>query len=46
MRTGWDIATLEQYGKNKMTPRRLRWDLGPNDGLIDQDLEKEWYGFF
>lgn len=24
----------------------MRWDLGPNDGLIDQDLANDWFNFF
>lgn len=41
----WDIATLEQYVKNKMTPRHLCWDIGPNDGIEDSDLDIQWYNF-
>lgn len=42
----WDIVTLEQYGKSKKKNRHLWWDLGPNDGLLDPELEGEWYFFF
>lgn len=30
----------------KKTPRRLRWDLGPNDGIMDEDLSRAWFNFF
>lgn len=29
-----------------MTPRRLRWDIHPNDGIDDAGLMEEWYSFF
>lgn len=29
IRTRWDLATLQKEGFN---PRRLRWDVCPNDG--------------
>lgn len=46
LRVWWDIATLETYIKAKMTPRRLRWELDPNDGITDPELMEEWYSFF
>ena len=39
----WDIAFLEQYVKENMVPRGLRWDVHPQQG--DPDLES-WYQFF
>ena len=42
----WDIATFEQYMTAKIIPRRLRWDLPPNDGLVDDESNKEWFNFF
>lgn len=42
----WDIASFEQYTKSKLVPRRLRWDVPPNDGLTDDESIKEWYQFF
>lgn len=41
VRVWWDIVTLEKYREAKITPRRLRWDVGPNDGLEDEGLNKE-----
>lgn len=46
IRTWWDVFTLGKYVKDKITPRRLRWDIAPNDGLVDKDLEDEWFSFF
>lgn len=42
----WDIVSFEQYIKSKLVPRRLRWDLPPNDGLTDEDSLSEWHQFF
>lgn len=42
----WDITTHEQYIKEKTVPRRLRWDIPINDGIIDEDGVSEWYKFF
>lgn len=42
----WDIATHEQYTKENIVPRRLRWDVPINDGLLDQESIDEWYTFF
>lgn len=42
----WDIANLEMYIKEKMTPRRLRWDVHPNDNIEDAALMGDWYSFF
>lgn len=42
----WDIATHEQYIKDKMVPRRLRWEVPICDGLVDQEGVNEWYKFF
>lgn len=39
----WDINTLELYIKERITPRRLRWNIPANDGLIDKDLDEEWF---
>lgn len=33
LRVWWDIAILEMYIAEKMTPRRLRWDISPNDAV-------------
>lgn len=46
LRVWWDIATLETYIGENMTPRRLRWDLNPNDNLNDVTLMEEWFSFF
>lgn len=40
------MFTLGKYVKDKITPRRLRWDIAPNDGLVDKDLEDKWFSFF
>lgn len=34
------------YIKEKMSPRRLRWDVHPNDNVDDSELMDEWYSFF
>lgn len=46
VRTWWDITTLGRYRDANITPRRLRWDVDPNDGLTDEELAKNWYSFF
>ena len=46
IRVWWDIATLEKYKQAHITPRRLRWDVGPNDGLTEDGLTQAWYNFF
>ena len=46
IRVWWDIMTLEKYKQAHITPRRLRWDLGPNDGLTEDGLTQAWYNFF
>lgn len=39
----WDIAFLEQYSKERMVPRGLRWNVYPQQG----DLELEpWFRYF
>ena len=43
LRVWWDIASLEMYIKEKITPRRLRWDIHPNDNIEDTALMAEWY---
>lgn len=42
----WDITTFEQYLKDNITPRRLRWDITPNDGILDQESVDDWFKFF
>lgn len=42
----WDIHTFEQYLKENIVPRRLRWELPPNDGLNDKESIQEWFEFF
>lgn len=46
LRVWWDISTLEMYVMEKITPRRLRWDVHPNDGIDNTDLMKDWYSIF
>lgn len=46
VRVWWDISTLEKYRDAKITPRRLRWCLGPHDGIVDEDLSRAWFTFF
>lgn len=37
---------MEKYLKDGLVPRKLRWDVPINDGLLgDEDIE-EWYAFF
>lgn len=42
----WDIVTHEQYIKDKLLPRRLRWDVPISDGLVDKESTDEWFQFF
>lgn len=42
----WDTCTFETYLKKNLVPRRLRWDVPPNDGLSDQESNEEWFKFF
>lgn len=42
----WDMATHEKYIKDKLVPRRLRWDVPINDGLVDKESTDEWFHFF
>lgn len=46
VKTWWDIVSFEQYLAEKLIPRRLRWEVPPNDGLMDNDSLKEWGDFF
>lgn len=46
IKTWWDIVSIEQYLSAELIPRRLRWDIPPNDGLLDEESNKEWRGFF
>lgn len=46
IRVWWDIATIEMYITEKITPRRLRWDISPNDAVNDKGLMEDWYKFF
>lgn len=41
-----DVFTLGKYIKDNITPRRLRWDVAPKNGLVDKDLEDQWFSFF
>lgn len=42
----WNIATHEKYIKDKLVPRRLRWDVPINNGLADKESTDEWFHFF
>lgn len=33
----WDTNTFDRYIREKIVPRRLRWNLPPNDGLVDKE---------
>lgn len=46
IRQWWDIVSLEMYIGKNLTPRSLRWDISPNDGVEDLRLLDEWYQFF
>lgn len=46
VRTWWDICTLEQYIKEKVIIRSLRWDIALQDSLDDQGSLQEWVYFF
>lgn len=40
------MFTMEKYLKDDIVPRKLRWDVPLNDGLIGEDDIQEWYMFF
>lgn len=42
----WDVNTFDQYIKENIAPRRLRWEIPPNDGLDDKESMEEWFEFF
>lgn len=46
IRTWWDICTFEQYLKDNILMRSLRWEVTPQDGLIDEGSMSEWLNFF
>lgn len=46
IRTWWDISTLEMYLSENIISRGLRWDVAPQDGLDDEQSQKEWLEFF
>lgn len=39
----WDIAFLEQYSKDRMVPRGLRWTIHPQQGDLDTET---WFHYF
>lgn len=43
LRLQWDIAFLEQYIKEQMVPRGLRWEIYPQQGESDLDV---WFKYF
>lgn len=44
--TWWDVCTMEQYIKENIIERNLRWEVTPQDGLDDQESMTEWLDFF
>lgn len=42
----WDRSTMEKYLKDGLIPRKLRWDVPINDGLLGEEDIDEWYAFF
>lgn len=46
VRTWWDIFTMEQYVKDNIIVRSLRWEVTPQDGLDDTESMVEWLEFF
>lgn len=42
----WDQSTMEKYLKDNLIPRKLRWDVPINDGLLGKDDIDEWFTFF
>lgn len=38
--------SLEMYIGKNLTPRSLRWDVSPNDGIKDLELLDVWYQLF
>lgn len=45
IRTWWNICTFEQYLKDNIIMRSLRWELTPQHGLIDERSMSEWLDF-
>lgn len=41
IRTWWDVQTFEQYLKEKIIMRSLRWEVSPQDGLDDNESTSE-----
>lgn len=39
----WHLAFLEQYSKEPIVPRGLRWDIHPQQG--DSEIE-QWFRYF
>lgn len=46
VKTWWDIFTFKHYEKENLIFRSLRWEVSPQDGLIDQKYMDEWLEFF
>lgn len=42
----WDTNTFERYIRENIVPRRLRWEVPPNDDLMDKEMMGEWFEFF
>lgn len=45
IQTQWDIVFLEQYLKEAMIPRSLRWNVFPEKYNSDNEL-KDWFQYF
>lgn len=46
IRTWWDICTFQQYLKDNIIMRSLRWKVTPQDSLNDEESTNEWLDFF
>lgn len=40
------MVLFEPHLSVKLIPRHLRWDVRPNDRLMDDESMKEWGDFF
>lgn len=42
----WDTNTFDRYIREKIVPRRSRWELPLNDGLMDKESIYKWFHIF
>lgn len=46
IRLWWDMASFEMCIGKDLTPRRLQWDVNPNNVVEDLTLLDDWFQFF